>query len=109
MKARQVLWAVLIAAIGSVFAVFLMAAANKADGTVPRRNIYGNAAIVVELDRENDIVVFEDFNGFRWEIREVDDWRIGDCASLVMDNNNTPLVYDDIVITAQYEAWEFSK
>lgn len=70
---------------------------------------YANSAVVTEIDRENDTVICEDFNGMRWAFRGVEDWGVGDGVSLLMCDNGTPTVYDDVVRDARYTAWVFSK
>ena len=70
---------------------------------------YALTTKVVELDRENDVVVCEDFNGNLWEFYGCEDWQIDDIASLRMDNNGTPTIYDDEIVSARYngtfEGW----
>lgn len=72
-------------------------------------NTYAMTCEVVELDRENDLVVCEDFNGNLWEFYGCEDWQIDDIASLLMDDNGTPTIYDDEIVSAQYngtfEGW----
>ena len=72
-------------------------------------NIYALTTKVVELDRENDIVVCEDFNGNLWEFYGCEDWQIDDVASLLMDDNGTSTIYDDEIVSARYngtfEGW----
>ena len=72
-------------------------------------NTYALTTEVVELDRKNDIVVCEDFNGNLWEFYGCEDWQIDDIASLLMDNNGTPTIYDDEIVSARYngtfEGW----
>lgn len=70
---------------------------------------YALTTEVVELDRENDVVVCEGFNGNLWEFYGCEDWQIGDIASLLMNDNGTDTIYDDEIITAHYngtfEGW----
>ena len=70
---------------------------------------YALTTKVVELDRENDIVVCEDFNGNLWEFYGCEDWQIDDVASLLMDDNGTSTIYDDEIVNARYngtfEGW----
>lgn len=70
---------------------------------------YALTTKVVELDHENDVVVCEDFNGNLWEFYGCEDWQIDDIASLLMDGNGTPTIYDDEIMSARYngtfEGW----
>ena len=70
---------------------------------------YALTTKVVKLDRENDVVVCEDFNGNLWEFYGCEDWQIDDIASLLMDDNGTSTIYDDEIVNARYngtfEGW----
>jgi len=68
--------------------------------------IYPETAKVVEVDYENDLVTVETFCGFLFAFEGCEDWYIGDCASLIMEDNGTESVKDDEIIMAQYSAWE---
>ena len=66
-------------------------------------SVYPLTVQVVELDRENDIVTCADGAGNGWEFYGVEDWQVGDFASLLMDDNGTTeTIYDDIVLMARY-------
>lgn len=64
---------------------------------------YARGAVVIELDRENDIVVVEDCVGFTWEFTECDDWCLGDGCVMVMDTMGTDEIFDDEIINVHYE------
>lgn len=74
-----------------------------------RSQYYALATTIVEFDWENDIVTCEDDMGFRWQFEGIEDWCIGDTATLVMYTNGTDLIYDDVIIRATYSTWELSK
>ena len=69
------------------------------------KNYYALTTVVVKLDNASDIVTCQDFNGNLWEFHGVEDWQRGDIASLLMHNNNTSDIYDDIIINAYYDGW----
>lgn len=75
----------------------------------PAANSYALTTKVVELNRENDVVVCENFNGNLWEFYGCEDWQLGDIASLLMDDNGTSTIYDDEIVSARYngtfEGW----
>lgn len=71
-----------------------------------RSQYYALATTIVEFDWENDIVTCEDDMGFRWQFEGIEDWCIGDTATLVMYTNGTDLIYDDVIIRATYSTWE---
>lgn len=65
--------------------------------------VYPLTAQVVELDRNADIVACADGTGNIWWFYGVEDWQVGDFASLLMDDNGTnKTIYDDIIIMAHY-------
>lgn len=64
---------------------------------------YAKVAEVTEIDLESDTVTFTDLNGNDWIFEGVEDWMIGDTAGLIMDNNETVSIYDDIIISATYQ------
>lgn len=72
-------------------------------------NYYALTAQVVEIDRTQDIVTVEDSVGNLWEFYDAEDWKIGDCASMVMDDMGTDRIYDDEIVSAQYAAWTLTK
>lgn len=57
---------------------------------------------VIKLDRNADIVACVDGAGNCWEFYGVEDWQVGDFASLLMDSKGTSSIYDDEIITARY-------
>lgn len=74
----------------------------------PTTTTYAMTCEVIELDHENDLVILVDANGFEWAWEGVEDWQIGDCASLVMDNNGTAEIFDDVILSMNYNAWELN-
>lgn len=92
----------LLVSVGGLIALVVLSEKPVADS-------YALTTKVVELDRENDVVVCEDFNGNLWEFYGCEDWQIDDIASLLMDDNGTPTIYDDEIVSARYngtfEGW----
>ena len=72
-------------------------------------NYYALTTEVVEVDRDNDTVTCEDYNGNLWAFYGAEDWEVGDCASLLMYDNATPIIYDDEVQGARYNAWTLTR
>lgn len=72
-------------------------------------NTYALTTVVVETDRDNDLVTCEDSNGNLWAFYGVEDWQVGDCASLLMNDRGTESVYDDEVQGARYNAWTLTR
>lgn len=69
-------------------------------------DLYPETAKVVEVDYLADVVTVETFTGFLFAFEGCEDWTEGDCASLIMEDNGTPRVFDDEIVMAQYGAWE---
>ncbi len=65
-------------------------------------NLYPISTRVVELDYTTDTVTVEQANGMLWSFYGCDDWELGDNCNLIMDDNGTPEVYDDIIVDYRY-------
>lgn len=61
---------------------------------------------VYAVDPDADIVTVETFTRMLYAFKGVDDWMEGDCCSVIMDDNGTPNVIDDKIISVRYCAWE---
>ena len=67
-------------------------------------NLYAMTTVVT--DYQNGILYCEDFNGMVWTIEcEQEDWMIGDICAMIMDNNGTDIIYDDIIVTYKYDGF----
>ena len=73
--------------------------------SAPKGEQYAMTTVVVELDENNDEVICIDFNGNEWVFEGVEDWTIGDIASMVMNDCGTPIVYDDEIVSVKYGGW----
>lgn len=73
--------------------------------TETQATTYALTTVVVETDTATDVVTCEDSNGNLWEFYGVEDWQVGDCASLLMNDQGTPIIYDDTIEGARYSAW----
>lgn len=67
------------------------------------QHLYSNLTTIVEIDRDTDIVYCEDFNGYVWSFTGAEDWETGDLCNLVMYDNMTEKVYDDVIVRTIYE------
>lgn len=68
--------------------------------------IYPKDAIVTEVNMTDDTFVVIDFDGDEWIVEGAEDWIEGDRVALIMYNNmTTESIYDDIVLTVDYEGW----
>lgn len=80
-------------------AVIFIATAQKA----PRKTTqYAVVMEVVELDESEDLVILADMNGNAWEWEGIEDWEVGDICGVLMDDNGTAEIYDDIIENIRY-------
>lgn len=68
-------------------------------------NMYSKTMIVTALMDEDDLVVLEDANGQCWTFEGIEDWFVGDVASVLMNNNGTITVYDDEIVNVHYSGF----
>lgn len=66
---------------------------------------YALTTKVIALDHESDVVTVEDFNGNAWTFYGVEDWQIGDCAALTINDSGTEKIMDDTIESARYSGW----
>jgi len=74
--------------------------------TATAEGIYPMTAKVIDVNYITDIVTVENFTGFTFSFYGCEDWQIGDCCSLIMDDNGTELIYDDCILQVRYGGWE---
>ena len=72
---------------------------------VASAELYPETARIFDLNYEEDLVTVETFNGQLFIFEGCEDYTIGDCVSLIMEDNGTESVYDDAVVKAEYSAW----
>ena len=65
-------------------------------------NLYPHAAVVVEVDENNDSVYLSDYNGEIWMFYGAEDWMIGDIAAMIIDDRGTPEIAGDRIISVRY-------
>ena len=70
--------------------------------------VYPLTCEVIEVNRANDTVLAIDATGNEWEWTGIEDWEIGDCASMIMNDNGTDRIYDDAIISVRYNAWRLN-
>lgn len=67
-----------------------------------KNDYYPMITIVREIDNKNDIVTVENNDGELFQFIGIEDWQINDICSLMLDNNGTENIYDDIIIKTIY-------
>ena len=70
-----------------------------------KTHTYALTAVVVEIDKAQDIVTVEDYNGNLWQFTGVEDWERNDCVGLIMNDNLTDNIYDDEIVSVKYQGW----
>lgn len=70
-------------------------------------NLYSISTIVDEVDYSNDVVVVVDNNGEAWEFSGCEDWLVGDVCVLTMFDNNTDLIFDDVILKTTYNGYVY--
>ena len=67
--------------------------------------LYPSCGVVVEINYTDDYIIIEDFTGNCWEWSGVEDWAVGDIASMIMDDNNTEQIFDDSILDICYSGF----
>lgn len=64
--------------------------------------LYPQAARVVDIQK--DEIYLRDGAGNIWRWQGAEDWQIGDGAAMIMSNNGTKDIYDDIIVSIKYSS-----
>lgn len=70
-------------------------------------HLYPLTTTVTQIN--NDTVTVEDSNGNLWSFDGAEDWEINDSCALIMDDNNTKDIRDDVIISTRYQGRMESK
>ena len=65
-------------------------------------HLYAQAGIVTNVDHAQDVVEVTTQNGHAWEFFGAEDWMEGDVCAMLMNDMGTPVVTDDVIVSAQY-------
>ena len=65
-------------------------------------NFYPTCGTVVEVNLEEDYILIKDFSNNLWMMSDCEDWAVNDLVAMIMYDNNTSIIYDDIIIDAKY-------
>lgn len=85
--------------------VIMIGTACEATQNEPTETLYPMTTIVVDLDHENDVVTCKDFNGYLWQFEGCEDWQEGDICSMIMNDNGTPKIFDDEIVSVKYDGY----
>lgn len=73
-------------------------------------NLYVLVGVVNDLDFDNNLVIVVDCTGEEWAFEGIEDWCRGDIVGMLMSDNGTEIIYDDIILATFYngymEGWE---
>ena len=69
---------------------------------VDERNLYPLTVRVYDVDESRNLVTCVDYAGNLWSFEDVEDWETGDLVSLLMNDRNTPVVFDDEIVKVRY-------
>lgn len=67
--------------------------------------VYADTMVVTEVDYEEDVVTIANFNGFEWQFEGCEDWIEGDVCSVLMCDNGTENIFDDVILSTTYAGW----
>ena len=76
--------------------------ATLASGMNQDSYIYPETGIVVDVNRNANLVTFQTCGGMLYSFTECDDWQEGDMCSVIMYSGDVSNVYDDTVISVKY-------
>lgn len=57
---------------------------------------------------KNDTITVEDSNGNIWSFDGAEDWEVGDGCALIMHDNSTREIVDDVIISTRYQQNDWS-
>lgn len=66
--------------------------------------IYADCGVILQQPGSDVIVTLQNGHMFSFE-NEDHDWMIGDLVSIVFENNGTPEITDDTIISYRYSGW----
>lgn len=59
-------------------------------------------AVMEVVSIENDLVTVQTSTGIAYQFEGAEDLAVGDLVGLIMDDNNTDVVYDDSIVKVRY-------
>ena len=95
----------IVAIILGVSIIGTIGCGNATEAKKTTGETYPKTAVIVELCEEDDLVIAEDANGQNWCFSGIEDWCIGDLASMIMDDMGTEIIYDDEIVDAYYSGY----
>ena len=78
---------------------------NVTQNVTYSQSLYPTCGIVTSVTETE--LEFTDVSGNVWTTFDPQDYEIGDRIAAIMDNNGTPIIYDDIVVSTKYCGWVY--
>lgn len=91
----------------AIIAAFTDLSLAKLYNANQQKHLYPLTTTVTEIKK--DTVTVEDINGNLWSFDDAEDWEINDTCALIMDDNSTKDIYDDVIISTRYQGRTESK
>ena len=66
---------------------------------------YPTTMVVVNVDYETDLVTIATFSGMEYQFEGCEDWFEGDVCSVLMCDNGTEKIFDDVIVSTRYSGW----
>lgn len=66
-----------------------------------QKHLYPLSTTVTQIN--NDTVTVEDATGNLWSFDGTEDWQVGDGCALIIHDNSTKDIRDDVIISAKYQ------
>lgn len=92
--------------VAAALGLWCIIARYEAPSTVAAADFQMTYAIVgeiIEVDHSNDMVAVQDYNGNIWTFTDAEDWMAGDICAMIMNDNSTDTIYDDIIENVYYQ------
>lgn len=67
--------------------------------------IYSTTCVIVDTDYETDTVTMSTASGYLYQFEGIEDYWNGDLVSVIMYNNGTPEIIDDVILSHRYVGW----
>ena len=91
----------------SIAIILLVALISVFGSAAADTGLYAHTAVIVEFNYDEDVVVVEDAVGFLWEFEGIEDYFVGDVVSMLMWDNGTESIFDDVILDVVYSGFNF--
>lgn len=74
-------------------------------GSWKRAENYPLCGVVESVNYEENYITIVDNSGNAWEWEDTKDWQKNDIAAMIMNDNGTAEIIDDIIVNIRYIDW----